>query len=176
MDSNRPNRGRHDCNTAMHTGAMIGLESISAAGVTHDQGVWSLIDTSPSRDALTEEDASSSLYDSTESSVLQRYRPLTRSEGVQVLEIQTDPRWWVQSDAGFPLRIRLDRLLWTCFSGFSSPVRGCIPAQYIPTPSPWVAPISFFRVVGRYLPTYLLSVATLFDLSLFLCWSLSFSF
>lgn len=51
---------------------------------------------------------------------LRRHRPLTRSEGVQVLEIQTDPRRWVQSDAGFPLRIRLDRpnlLLWLLVSG-----------------------------------------------------------
>lgn len=51
---------------------------------------------------------------------LRRHRPLTRGEGVQVLEIQTDPRRWVQSDAGFPLRIRLDRpnlLLWLLVSG-----------------------------------------------------------
>jgi len=66
---------------------------------------------------------------------VRRHRPLTRGEGVQVLEIQTDPRRWVQSDAGFPLRIRLDRpnlLLWLLVSGsrlYTGPV--CVP-----TPSP----------------------------------------
>lgn len=82
---------------------------------------------------------------------LRRHRPLTRGEGVQVLEIQTDPRRWVQSDAGFPLRIRLDRpnlLLWLLVSG---------PRLYTGLvctySSPPVAPISFFRVVGRHLPT-----------------------
>lgn len=116
----------------------------------------------------------SSLYELDGVHRLRRHRSLTRGEGVQVLEIQTDPRRWVQSDAGFPLRIRLDRpnlLLWLLVSG-SRLYTGlvCVPLLLLPGRRNLLLPRS------RLVPTYLLPAATLFGISLFSPLYLSLSF
>lgn len=173
MDSNRPNRGRHDCNTAMHTAAMVGLESIGGRCNARSRRLAAdrhiafarRVDGRRRFFLFVQLDG---VLRSPEASSTDAKRGRTgtwNTNGPTVV----GPIW---CRVPFENQVRpapLNLLLWLLVSGswlYTGPVRTYSFSL--------VAPISFFRVVGRYLPTYFPSPPS----SMYLCssWYLSSSF